>query len=372
MKFSIAAAVLTGLALVGNAVADCECGYSVNATDSEHYAVFTDLLESDFTSLSSITADTDWRPQEWKMDALKSRGQFGRSTEVENVISNPEKKKGSGIGKNGGEAGLELWARAPEAGDEHVRVGEVASSREDIIFASIRAGIKPTTVNGTCGAFFWYFNDTQEIDMELLSREFNQNKNLNLVLHSPLSLSNGGDASTTPTFQKVEIGFNPSDTFHEYRFDWTKEYVAFFIDGKRIAVFTQKEFIPSVPGKIILSHWSNGEPSWSAGPPAEDAKMVVSYVKAYFNSSDPDRQKKHQSRCKGADGPNTVCLIPDQLVPPRSDVATEQEGKPYFFSQDPLGDKVKGQLVYGNTAATKTGMSFLALAAGLGASMLLF
>ena len=207
--------------------------------------------------------------------------------------------------------------------------------------------------------------------MELLSKEFNKAENLNLVLHSPLSLEAGGDASATPTYKRIELGFKPSDMFHEYRFDWTKNSVAFFIDGKRIAYFDQKEYVPSAPGKVILSHWSNGNPSWSAGPPAEDAKMVVSYVKAYFNSSNPDRQKAHQSRCKDASAPNAVCLIPDQLVPPRSDVATEQEGKPYFFSKDTTANKIEGQLVYGASAGARAGVSFLALGAGLGIAMML-
>lgn len=127
----------------------------MNTTDSEHHAVFTDLLESDFTTLGSISDNTDWRPQAWAVDAKSSRGPYGRSTEVRNVISNPQGKKGTGIGKNGDDAGLELWVRAIDPDDEKVPVAEVASAREDIFHASIRAGIKATKVNGTCGAFFW-------------------------------------------------------------------------------------------------------------------------------------------------------------------------------------------------------------------------
>jgi hypothetical protein len=47
------------------------------------------------------------------------------------------------------------------------------------------------------------------------------------------------------------------------------------------------ENIPSGPGRLHISHWSNGNPGWSAGSPQNDAVLTVSYVKAYFNSSDP-------------------------------------------------------------------------------------
>lgn len=208
--------------------------------------------------------------------------------------------------------------------------------------------------------------------MEFLSKTFMKDSGrLDLVLHSQLSLQQGGDASATPTFQSPVLAFNPSEGFHEYRFDWVEGSVEFFVDGKRVGRFDSTAFIPTAPGKIILSHWSNGNPLWSAGPPAEDAKMVVSYVKAYFNSSDPARQKAHESRCKDKSAPNAVCLIPDQTVPPRVDVATHQEGLPYFFSKDPIGDKVKGQQVYGVSGGVRAGASMWALVTGLGVAAIL-
>ena len=74
-------------------------------------------------------------------------------------------------------------------------------------------------------------------------------------------------------------------------------------------------YVPSSPGKIVLSHWSNGQPLWSGGPPETDAKMLVSYVKAYFNSSDPARQKDYAQRCKASDQ-SATCPVPDLSGPP--------------------------------------------------------
>jgi len=353
---SLQASALIGfisfLGLATNVLADCECGYSVNATNQPH-AVFTELLESDFTMLENITLDTDWVPQEWKVDKAASHGPFGRSTELKNVVSNPAKNGSNSVGIDGGVPGLNLFVRATPSDATFVSVSEVDTNRTDMLYGSFRAAMQTTQINGTVAAFFWYFNDTQEIDMEFLSAEMNDTSSpVNLVLHSTLSLENGNDASSTPTFKVFPLPFQPTNDIHEYRFDWQPGSVSFYADGKWLIDMTETEFVPTTPGKIILSHWSNGNPLWSAGPPTQDAKMTVSYVKAYFNSSEEDRQKDYSTRCKDISAPNAICQIPDQVGQP-------QFGQFNLFSTDPSGNKTVNQTVYSNTKKS-TAMSKMA------------
>jgi hypothetical protein len=115
--------------------------------------VFTDVLESDFTTLVNITKDTDWVVQNWEVNRESSKGPYGRKTEPANVISNPA-VNGSSVGINGKEAGLELWVRS-RTQEEYVSVSEVDSARADMLYGSFRAGIKTNPINGTCAAFFW-------------------------------------------------------------------------------------------------------------------------------------------------------------------------------------------------------------------------
>lgn len=122
----------------------------MNATDAPDHAVFTEVLESDFTLLTNITLDTDWVVQEWKVDKVASRGPYGRAMEPGNVVSNPV-----GEDVEFKDAGLELWAKAADADDKYVSVSEVDSTRSDMLYGSFRAGIQTTGVNGTCMAFFW-------------------------------------------------------------------------------------------------------------------------------------------------------------------------------------------------------------------------
>lgn len=77
---------------------------------------------------------------------------------------------------------------------------------------------------------------------------------------------------------------------------------------------------PTVPGGLRLNHWSNGDPGWSAGPPAQDAHMEVSYVKAYFNTTNSDVDYK--LRCHDPSDPGAICQIPDQLSPPNPSQTT--------------------------------------------------
>jgi hypothetical protein len=69
--------------------------------------------------------------------------------------------------------------------------------------------------------------------------------------------------------------------------------------------------VPSVGGHLILQHWSNGNAKWSGGPPTEDATVRVSYVKAYFNSSEEKHQATLSRRCRDAGTNETVCIVPD-------------------------------------------------------------
>jgi len=182
--------------------------------------------------------------------------------------------------------------------------------------------------------------------MEFLSAQMNSSSSpVNLVLHSTLSEIDGGDAKNTPTFKVVPLPFQPADGFHEYRFDWKPGSVTFYGDGERLLEFGDPLFVPSVPGKIILSHWSNGQPLWSGGPPAEDAVMLVSYFKAYFNSTDKARISDHTTRCPDPSVKDGICQIPDQKGEPRF-------GQVPFFYQDPSRNMTNNQTIYGSVSAS--------------------
>lgn len=180
-----------------------------------------------------------------------------------------------------------------------------------------------------------YFNDTQEIDMEFLSKDFNPANGsypVNLVLQSRESALAGYDAARTGNFVRAHLPFDPTAGFHEYRIDYLPGRVAFYADGAQLADMAGPA-VPSSPGHLILQHWSNGNERWSGGPPREDAALVVRYVKAYFNSSAPQRQRDWENRCRDPAAANAVCAI--------------REGNWFFKDQ---GNMTNNQTVPGQSA----------------------
>lgn len=144
--------------------------------------------------------------------------------------------------------------------------------------------------------------------MEFLSREFDPAKGIypvNLVIQSKQSQLAGSDASETNTFKTVNLEFDPTVAFHEYRFDFLANRVIFYADSKPLADMNGTA-IPSDPGHLVLQHWSNGNPQWSGGPPKEDAVITVSYVQAYFNTSS---EAQRLAECNG--GLQRRCTVPN-------------------------------------------------------------
>lgn len=153
-------ALTLALVFAGKALACCECGYTVNTTNSEYFGLFTDMVETDFLHATNVTyggiGSTGWIPQIYNMTANQSRGEYGRANLLENIIANalpPDQWKDDPAG--GGDPGLQLWVRS-KVQDGLVPTAELALPRDDILYGSFRVGMKVTGVNGTCSAFFWY------------------------------------------------------------------------------------------------------------------------------------------------------------------------------------------------------------------------
>jgi beta-glucanase (GH16 family) len=310
--------------------AKCECGYSVNKTTDAQFGLYTEILENDFLHTQNMK-DEGWVPQAYNLSRKESRGPYGKVISLANIIPNPLKDddEWSGEAENGGDAGLQLWVRG-DTSHGSISGAEMATVRNDTMYGSYRVAMKLAGVEGTCGAFFWFYNNSQEIDMEFLSKQFNTSVGaVNFVLQSPQSVHDGYDAANTSDFKVHSLPFRPDQEFHEYRFDWSRDKVSFYVDGKWLHDMTGN--VPRSAGTLFLNHWSNGDPAWSAGPPKKDTVMTISYVKAYFNSTDEARHEKYEDRCPEYD-PKKVCQIPDQKVAPDAKLNGEKAAKTYFFS----------------------------------------
>ena len=314
------------------AITACDCGYlvnttAINSTSTAQPTIFSNILETDFLHLSSLTDTQGWVPQNYTVDSALARGPYGKNASLGNVITNtlqsPYDWAGTGAADSD-DAGLQLYVRAGATAPINSLIGmsEIVTNRSDILYGSFRAGIKTTSINGTCSAFFFYRNDTQEIDVEILSAQQQPSRHLaNLVLQSTSSLRAGFNAAGTPGFLPYHLPFDPTTSFHEYRYDWTPTAVSFYADGVLLDTMTDPADVPNSPGSIHLSHWSNGDRTWSGGPPASDAVMTVSYFKAYFNTSTSGSAAPARSGpCDGSTA-GAICTVPNVIGAPDGNIS---------------------------------------------------
>ncbi|KAK6345191.1 hypothetical protein TWF718_007117 [Orbilia javanica] len=356
--------LLSLLRLVSPVDAACECGYSVNSTSDPQHAVFTDLLESDFTKIKNFQDDTDWQPQVWELDPKAALGPYGRATRLESIIPNPAVNISvNSRGIYGGHSGLNLLVPKDYTvikGEKYLIGAELDSTRNDMFYGTFRIGYRTTKWAGTCFGFYWYHDDKQEIDTELLSREINMTHTLlNLVLHTQVG---GSNLEALPgTFEVAALPYNSSAEIHELRFDWTPQAITWYHDGQQVWTISNTTLFPQEAGHLVITHWSNGDPLWSGGPPEGNAALLLTYVKAYFNSSDLKRKEDHEVRCEavggiddGGSGNDKVCEIPAQMGPPMYDGVAPQD-LPYFFSNDLSRNATVNQTVYEDTKKKTNG-----------------
>jgi len=71
-----------------------------------------------------------------------------------------------------------------------------------------------------------------------------------------------------------------------------------------------------------------------------DAVLTISYLKAYFNSSDPARQRDWKARCQDIAAVNATCPIPEVMEAPDGN----SSAKTFFFSKQ--GNETVNQTVF--------------------------
>lgn len=169
-------------------------------------------------------------------------------------------------------------------------------------------------------------------------------------MQTPESVAAGDNAAGTDTYRIVDLSFDPADGMHEYRFDWLPNKVSFYADG---AWIQDLEYTyPDMPGHLSLNHWNNGNADWSQGPPLENAVLTVAYVKAYFNSSDPDKIAQYAQQCQDGGSTAQTCQVANVAGPP---IASDGYGK--WFDRGMCGEQINSSKPSMTATITSTSKS---------------
>ncbi|MGN1224128.1 MAG: glycoside hydrolase family 9 protein, partial [Ruminococcus sp.] len=108
--------------------------------------------------------------------------------------------------------------------------------------------------DGVVSSFFTYTgpsdnNPWDEIDVEILGKDTTK------VQFNYYTNGTGNHE------YMYDLGFDASTGYHTYGFDWQKDSITWYVDGK--AVYTATQDIPSTPGKIMMNVWpGTGVDAW--------------------------------------------------------------------------------------------------------------
>lgn len=109
---------------------------------------------------------------------------------------------------------------------------------------------------GVVSSFFTYTgpsddNPWDEIDIEILGKD---------TTKVQLNYYTNGVGNHEFMY---DLGFDSSEGFHTYGFDWQRDHITWYVDGK--AVYTAYDNIPVTPGKIMMNTWpGKGVDEWLA------------------------------------------------------------------------------------------------------------
>ena len=100
--------------------------------------------------------------------------------------------------------------------------------------------------DGVVSSFFTYTgpsdnNPWDEIDIEILGKD---------TTKVQLNYYTNGVGNHE---KMIDLGFDSSQEYHRFGFDWQPSYIAWYIDGKE--VYRAYDNIPKTPGKIMMNAW---------------------------------------------------------------------------------------------------------------------
>lgn len=122
--------------------------------------------------------------------------------------------------------------------------------------------MKAAKCSGVISSFFIYTGwPWDEIDIEFLGNDTTK------VQFNYYTNSVGGHEYI------YDLGFDASQDFHEYAFDWQEDSITWYVDGK--AVYKATNNIPSHPGNIMMNLWNVADSNAAWAGKFDDSNLPV-------------------------------------------------------------------------------------------------
>ncbi len=297
----------------------CQCGYYDAGTKN----LFTESTIAYFNETETLSSK-DFLTETYVHDYEKGWNTFFReaanpsNVHVSNITNAPNST-----------TSLELYVEPyPVTSRIHIITGSsVRTVRQDMMFGSFTSLVRsPGQFAGGGGSTVsmeLQFNLTQALTMNMQNTDTPATAYVGMLANEEFpgaSMSVPYGNMTNATWGNGTI--DPWD-YTEFRMDWTKDDVKFYIGGKlaRTILTKDNDALLSVPVPLYFKHWSNGNRFYSMGPPRNLTHASVGWTRMFFNSSlmTDDDHKEFDRRCHISD----ACLVSDMTLRGSTDYPEE-------------------------------------------------
>ncbi|KAF2274535.1 concanavalin A-like lectin/glucanase [Westerdykella ornata] len=194
--------------------------------------------------------------------------------------------------------------------DDFQSAAEMESTQKNVLFASLRMYARVRGDRGAVAGFFSFYNDTNESDVEILTRDPRDR----IRYTNQPAVDDEGDE--VPGASVAVSGLGSWTEWAEHRIDWVEGRSFWFRDGRKVAENTYS--VPSVPSYLVLNMWGDGG-EWSGEMEVGgSAVLEVRWIEMVFNTSGPvegvdggDDGSRRRKRGEGGgkDGCKVVCKV---------------------------------------------------------------
>lgn len=146
--------------------------------------------------------------------------------------------------------------------NENGYVGAEYRSNAKFSYGFYSVKMKAAKCSGVISSFFTYTGwPWDEIDIEFLGDDTTR------VQFNYYTNGKGGHEYI------YHLGFDASEDFHEYAFDWQKDSITWYVDG--VAVYRATENIPSASGQIMMNLWNVADVSANWAGKFDESRIPI-------------------------------------------------------------------------------------------------
>ncbi|WVF72948.1 hypothetical protein IAT40_007766 [Kwoniella sp. CBS 6097] len=248
----------------------CDCGYTLTDHDNRYYP------EKTIVDFSTVPDGAD----------LSQYGFYVNNGDHAGPASTTEPgRRCVGAAENVYVQGGILHLKVPAA-----QADPMAPTGAELIFNPdvtgglfiMEAQVDPTP--GTCMSIHTYTKaagTSDEIDIEVLGQTIFQDlppnfKGMGLSNYEPGG-AKAGEHSEFPN--------DPTTGFNQYGIGWFNDGPQFFYNGAPTAKRPEMK-IPTNKCSVIINNWTNGDPTFTQGPPATDSILKVRKIEYYYSTGE--------------------------------------------------------------------------------------